>query len=361
MSQATIVESANLFYRDARSDKVYSAAVEQVGGDEYIVTFAYGRRGASLTTGQKTPKPVSLDAATKVYNKLLAEKTGKGYQPGGDVATYVPADSFATAVMGQCQLLNAVERPEAEAMLSDATFATQLKMDGKRLQVGRREGAIFALNRKGQSCAFPKAIADAVAKVPGGDFLFDGEQVGEVYHAFDILQLDGDDLRSQSFFDRYATLVGIMLTTASAHCALVKAAFTTQQKQQMLADAEALNEEGIVFKRTAAPYTPGRPASGGDQFKLKFVTTCSARVSAQNGDKRSVSLELADDNGGWAGVGNVTVPANQTIPEAGQVVEVRYLYAYEGGSLFQPVLLGVRDDISADDCTIDQLKYKPAA
>jgi len=37
---------------------------------------------------------------------------------------------------------------------------------------------------------------------------------------------------------------------------------------------------------------------------------------------------------------------------------VRYLYAYPGGSLYQPVYLGKRDDIDADACIIRQLKFK---
>ena len=42
------------------------------------------------------------------------------------------------------------------------------------------------------------------------------------------------------------------------------------------------------------------------------------------------------------------------------VVEVRYLYAFrESGSIYQPVYRGERSDIPADDCTVDQLKYKP--
>ena len=40
------------------------------------------------------------------------------------------------------------------------------------------------------------------------------------------------------------------------------------------------------------------------------------------------------------------------------IVEVRYLYAYRGGCVFQPVYLGVRDDIPALECQIDQLKFK---
>jgi bifunctional non-homologous end joining protein LigD len=38
--------------------------------------------------------------------------------------------------------------------------------------------------------------------------------------------------------------------------------------------------------------------------------------------------------------------------------KVRYLYAYPGGSLFQPVYLGVRDDLSISACALSQLKFK---
>jgi hypothetical protein len=48
-------------------------------------------------------------------------------------------------------------------------------------------------------------------------------------------------------------------------------------------------------------------------------------------------------------------------PQMGTVVEVRYLYAFpESGSIYQPVYLGPRDDIPAEDCTVDQLKFKQA-
>jgi len=34
------------------------------------------------------------------------------------------------------------------------------------------------------------------------------------------------------------------------------------------------------------------------------------------------------------------------------------LYYFAGGSLFQPVLLGPREDIDIEDCTLKQLKLK---
>ena len=75
--------------------------------------------------------------------------------------------------------------------------------------------------------------------------------------------------------------------------------------------------------------------------------------------QRSVSLTLLDSTM-RIGVGNVTIPPNQPLPEKGQVVEVRYLYAYEGGSLYQPTYLGVRTDLNDEDCSLGQLKYKPS-
>lgn len=55
-------------------------------------------------------------------------------------------------------------------------------------------------------------------------------------------------------------------------------------------------------------------------------------------------------------VGKVTVPPNQPVPQPNSLVEVQYLYKYEGGSLFQPVLLRIRDDQNREDCTLAQVK-----
>ena len=53
------------------------------------------------------------------------------------------------------------------------------------------------------------------------------------------------------------------------------------------------------------------------------------------------------------------VPADQPVPQVGDISDVRYLYAHLGsGSLYQPVYLGVRDDIAAAECTRDQLKFR---
>jgi bifunctional non-homologous end joining protein LigD len=40
------------------------------------------------------------------------------------------------------------------------------------------------------------------------------------------------------------------------------------------------------------------------------------------------------------------------------IVEMRYLYAFKGGCISQPVYLGKRDDVQREQCVVSQLKYK---
>jgi bifunctional non-homologous end joining protein LigD len=74
-------------------------------------------------------------------------------------------------------------------------------------------------------------------------------------------------------------------------------------------------------------------------------------------DRRSVGLELLDGDR-RVGVGNVSIPPKAPIPQAGEIVEVKYLYAHEGGSLYQPVYLGRREDLTLEACGVGQLKFK---
>jgi len=54
----------------------------------------------------------------------------------------------------------------------------------------------------------------------------------------------------------------------------------------------------------------------------------------------------------------VTISPNKEVPKLGEIIEVRYLYAYKGGSLYQPTFLEVRDDIERAECLMGQLKFK---
>ena len=191
-----------------------------------------------------------------------------------------------------------------------------------------------------------------------GSFIPDGESIGDDYHAFDLLEHNGENLRPLPYRIRLVRLVNLLLSTANhPHVKLVETAFTTAQKTALWQRIRRENREGIVFKRLDAPFAPGKPNSGGPQLKFKFVATASVVVAKIN-VQRSVEVSLFQGRS-LVSCGNVTIPANHEIPKVGAVVEVRYLYAYrESLALYQPVYLGPRDDVDPGECLVSQLKFK---
>src|SRR6266571_2460171 len=105
-------EQITLYYRQGSSDKVYQASIEPADGG-HVVRFAYGRRGTTLQTGTKTNTPVTQDEAKRIYDKLVAEKTAKGYTPGEDGTPYQHTDREQQVSGITPQLLNPIEAEEA--------------------------------------------------------------------------------------------------------------------------------------------------------------------------------------------------------------------------------------------------------
>jgi bifunctional non-homologous end joining protein LigD len=188
------------------------------------------------------------------------------------------------------------------------------------------------------------------------DCVLDGEQVGDNPFAFDCLELEGQDIRPKSAEDRYSTAQGVCGPT-TAGIQVVKAYVTEAGKRKEFAAIKARKGEGVVFKLRSSQYKAGRPNSGGPHIKFKFTASATCEVLAQNGAKRSVSLAMEGAPGILVEVGNVTIPANFEVPKPQTLCEIRYLYFFKGGSLYQPVYLGPRPDQSkADD--VSSLKEK---
>jgi predicted DNA-binding WGR domain protein len=87
--------NATLYFREGSSDKVYQCAIEPAG-ERFVVNFAYGRRGSTLNTGTKTNVPVDYETAEKVFNKLVKEKTAKGYTQGENGTPYQHTERVAS-------------------------------------------------------------------------------------------------------------------------------------------------------------------------------------------------------------------------------------------------------------------------
>ena len=104
-------KSTSLYYREGSSDKEYHARLEPKDNG-FVVTFAYGRRGSTLTTGTKTSAPVYYDAALMIFEKLVREKKAKGYTEGENGTPYQHSDK-ASQVSGLVpQLLNSIDEVE---------------------------------------------------------------------------------------------------------------------------------------------------------------------------------------------------------------------------------------------------------
>jgi bifunctional non-homologous end joining protein LigD len=350
------IDSADLFFKSGSSDKEYHLQlVEDNGG--YLVNFQYGRRGSTLNPGCKTKAPVSLEAARKVFNKIVAEKTSEGYtvgaSTGGDYtsAAAKPTTPLADRVIPQ--LLNPIGEDEVERYLRDDSWGAQEKKDGKHQMIHKTASTITATNKKGIEIGYPTAYADGLPQVG----LYDGEAIGDSYHVFDLLEYDTKDLRLLGYGERYKYLEG-MLKDSKGSVKLVPLVTGYVAKKALYDRLRAEKKEGIVFKKLSAKFTPGRPSTGGDMVKLKFYAEASCIVAAGREGKRSVGLELIDGAGKRVSVGNVTITPNKDVPKVGAVVEIRYLYAYMGGSLYQPQYKEPRDDIDVAECLMTQLKYK---
>jgi bifunctional non-homologous end joining protein LigD len=354
----TSLPSASLHFKEGSSDKVYHAAVE-LKDDGYIVTFAYGRRGSTLSTGVKTDAPLPLETATKVFDKLIASKVAKGYNSDGEpAAVYQQSGSEGNDSGIRCQLLNPVDEDELTRLLGDKRHCMQEKFDGRRLLVRKRGDEVIGINRRGLVVAIPEKIRHAVEELPA-DVLIDGEAIGDTLHAFDLLESKDRDLRSLRYMQRFDKLLRL-LDREHKHLRPVTTLVGPADKRAMFETFKQTGSEGVVFKDIDAAYTPGRTNSGGTQLKFKFVESASFIVTARNA-KRSVTLGLFDGNE-LVGAGNVTIPPNHAVPAVGEVVEAKFLYAFrESGSIYQPVYLGKRCDIPASECTTGQLKYKTAA
>lgn len=356
--QATIERNTtSLYYREGTSDKEYHARVEPKGIG-FVVNFAYGRRGSTMNTGTKTTSPVSYADALGIFDKLVLSKKAKGYTEGADGTPYQSSEK-ADRISGILpQLLNPIEEHEVAGLISDPSWGMQEKKNGRRMLL-RKEGAVVeGINRKGLIVSLPETVAGSSEEIPG-DFILDGECIGDTLHVFDLLVLNSEDLRPKPYYahGRYMALLNLLNARGlTKHIRPLPCFIDALGKAKWLETFKEQKAEGVVFKRLDAPYTAGCPASGGDQLKYKFYATLSAVVDKVNAH-RSVALRLLNHHD-WIRVGNVTIPPSDSIPKVGAVVEVRYLYAYPNGCLFQPVYLGERTDIDPEDCLVSQLKLK---
>lgn len=156
----------------------------------------------------------------------------------------------------------------------------EIKFDGYRLQARRENGKITLKTRSGLDWTerFGKEVPEALAALSAEVLIIDGELVVEgaggasdfsalqedlsagrsdrfVFYAFDILYLDGKDLRSAALVDRKAALEKLL---SGAPPVLRYSEHFEEDGDMVLRHACRLSLEGVISKRASGKYVSGR-------------------------------------------------------------------------------------------------------
>jgi len=371
-------ESVILYFKQGSSDKQYMVHLEEGRNSKtndigWTVDFAYGRRGGPQTQGTKTKEPVPYEKAKGIYDKLIHTKQLKGYTISGSAPAFADNSNAGKQTNFQPQLLNEVTLEEAEQFYWDNVdnIALQIKWDGERRGLFMTHTDIIPANRNGLVTTVSEPIMTALrALVPkDSDLLtkveFDCEDMGKYLMIFDILQVSDVNMKEQSFRDRadYMRFLQVGIDTNNLRSALkVEHPFypaNILEFKAFIETARKHNEEGVVIRKASAIYEPGRPNSGGNCLKYKFLGSATCQVIGQVEGKRSVYIGVRNPLGAIAPIGKVTIYPDQEIPENGDFIEITYLNILkgEGAKLFQPRYKTPRPDKTEADFH-SSLKFK---
>lgn len=257
--------------------------------------------------------------------------------------------------------------------LTDSGWWMQQKLDGHRVMLvgGGPDAPPSTLTRNGTpyTRGLPAALRDV--RLPGrpGQWVLDGELVGDVFYAFDV-PITRDTNMNYQLIDRYPELVSAVRWIGHKNVRLVPMARFQEDKVRLAETALREGYEGLVLKRRHSQYVNGGRTD--DWLKVKFVATVDCVVLGVRDDgKDSVRLGLHGPSSGAFGTGVksrdvklhdvgraslIGKEKNGTIA-VGDVIEVRYLYVGAGNRLYQPTILKKRTDKKPEECTTGQLRY----
>ncbi|WP_223642272.1 DNA ligase D [Corallococcus sp. EGB] len=168
----------------------------------------------------------------------------------------------------------------------DETHAYEVKYDGFRAVCAITHGKLAFQSRRGNDLSGRFArLSAALRELPVKDVVVDGEIVAldakgrsrfqilqnteegaeQRFIAFDLLWLDGEDLRERPYTERRARLEQLM---AGARLPLQLSEKVDLPLSRALLEARRKGWEGLIAKRKDSPYTGTR---SGDWLKLKVV------------------------------------------------------------------------------------------
>jgi bifunctional non-homologous end joining protein LigD len=294
---------------DEKSRSVVSGrTIEEIAGGKGRKRVWHSNRdsggkdmGAEKTSGPQSQRSfreelraqAQLQAAAKSRGKTKAEakpprsgraKSAKSKAKAAATAVALKKSAAPAAGGKRAKLPDFI--PPSLATLSDtppsgANWIREIKLDGYRIEARLDHGKVrlFTRNRQDWTHRF-KTVADVVAKLPAETALLDGELVAEnqkgissfsllqtdlkegrsdrlAYCVFDLLHLEGRDLTEEPLLARKAALERL-LGGSNPKAPIRYCEHLEGNGPAILKRACEIDLEGIVSKRSDAPYRSGR-------------------------------------------------------------------------------------------------------
>lgn len=258
-----LIKGEDEFARTEEQPDILEELPESVKTGRDLDAIAKDAPGWSSKTGRLRPDPKPKAAPAKAKSA------------GGGAAKRKAVAGAALPDFVDPQLATLVDKAP-----SGARWVHEIKFDGYRLEVRLEDGEVRLLTRTGLdwTARFGSKLAEAFKALPASNALIDGELVVEagngasnfstlqadlseersdrfLFYAFDLLFLDGEDLRKKPLVERKAALAKLL---AGVPDPLRYSEHFDEDGDVMLRHACRLSLEGLVSKLADAPYRSGR-------------------------------------------------------------------------------------------------------
>lgn len=357
-------------FRGGGSNKFWE--ITYAPGDTHF-TVRWGPIGAN---GQAQTKPfATAGAAAKAADKIINEKLNKGYveiganNPFAGVTAAAPAAPVTVPVVPAAQklvpmLAEEVQMDEIATYAGDDRYVFEAKLDGHRVMIKIENGKATAIGRNGQASQHHGRFQGGKHKVDldrlgSRTLVLDGELMEDgTFFIFDMPSFTGGGgitfgmTEAWSIRHKALELVFAAWQPDPACYRLLPVAVTTDEKLALVESQRVNQGEGVIIKKTSAPYKPGIRCM--DTMKAKFLHDADLIVTKVGVDGKNNACLSAFRDGSLVEVGKCSLNGKAAV-SVGDVVVVRYLYLGAGDRIVQPRLMNVRTDKPHIQCTFDQL------
>ena len=238
-------------------------------------------QSTSITSGRSMEQ---ISKGDEVWESGHVEKVKKASSTGSKKK---PASSAQTSL----KFIEPELATLADGMPEGPNWVHEVKFDGYRTQALIDHGQVQLLTRKGLDWTHKFApLPQLLARLPVKTAIVDGEIVavdadgnqsfktlqavlGEEksdaplqYYAFDLLHLDGQDLRALPLLERKQKLAELIKSAGDLGNRISYSEHFSDADDALLGQICRLDMEGLIAKRGDAPYSSGR---GGSWLKVK--------------------------------------------------------------------------------------------